>query len=210
MKIGIINYGTGNIYSIANALNELSASYVVINKYNEITQVDALILPGVGSFAESKKKLDKDHWTDQIIEAVTVKKKSLLGICLGMQLLADSSTEGAEELEVPGLGLIPGKVVHLSEIGCNLRVPHVGWNSVSTMKDDKLFKNISNNTDFYFVHSYVFSSTNNENVIAQSEYGVPFAVAISKDRTWGTQFHPEKSSKAGFLILQNFISHSLC
>jgi glutamine amidotransferase len=211
MKIGVINYGTGNIYSISNALNEIGADHIVINSPCEIYKADAIILPGVGSFFDSKKKLDENYWTEEIIEFVTNKSKALLGICLGMQLLADSSTEGLSNKVTHGLGLIPGSVDHLRAFGCNLRTPHVGWNSINlTQNHNPMFEKINDATDFYFVHSFVFSPINKDHLLATSEYGINFAAAVGKERIWGTQFHPEKSSKAGFLILKNFINFVSC
>ena len=210
MKIGIINYGTGNIHSISNALNEIGADQIIINSPTELHQVDAILLPGVGGFADSKTKLDSDHWTEEIIELVKYKNKAILGICLGMQLLSDSSTESSTNLEISGLGLIPGKVKHLSTLGCNLRTPHVGWNSINIIKKSILLEGLNNNTDFYFVHSYAFSPIDYNHIIATSEYGVSIPAVVRKDRVWGTQFHPEKSSKAGFILLKNFIKFISC
>ena len=211
MKIGVINYGTGNIYSISSALNEIGANHIVINSSTELSKVDAIILPGVGNFSDTKKKLDENYWTEEIIELVTNKNKALLGICLGMQLLADSSTEGLSNTVTPGLGLIPGRVDHLRAFGCNLRTPHVGWNSINlTQINHPMFEKIYDRTDFYFVHSFVFSPINKNHLLATTEYGINFAAAVGKERIWGTQFHPEKSSKAGFFILKNFIDFVSC
>jgi len=210
MKIGVINYGTGNIHSISNALNEIGANQILVNSPTELHKVDAIILPGVGGFADSKAKLDSDHWTEEIIEFVKIKNKALLGICLGMQLLADSSTENSTNTEIPGLGLIPGKVDHLSVFGCKLRIPHVGWNSINIINKSLLFEGLNNFTDFYFVHSYAFSTIDDEHIIATTKYGVSFPTVVRKDRIWGTQFHPEKSSKAGFILLKNFVKFVSC
>ncbi|MCX7259426.1 MAG: imidazole glycerol phosphate synthase subunit HisH [Burkholderiales bacterium] len=211
MKIGVINYGTGNIYSISSALNEIGADHIVINSSTDLFKVDAIILPGVGSFSDTKKKLDENYWSEEIIEFVTNKNKALLGICLGMQLLADSSTEGFSNTVTPGLGLIPGRVDHLRSFGCNLRTPHVGWNSINlTQINSPMFEKICDGTDFYFVHSFAFSPINTNHLLATAEYGINFAAAVAKERIWGTQFHPEKSSKAGFLILKNFIDFVSC
>jgi glutamine amidotransferase len=108
------------------------------------------------------------------------------------------------------LGFIPGKVDHLSTFGCNLRIPHVGWNSINIIDKSILFEGLNNNTDFYFVHSYAFSAIYDEHIIATTEYGVSFPTVIRKDRVWGTQFHPEKSSKAGFILLKNFVKFASC
>jgi glutamine amidotransferase len=211
MKIGIINYGNGNIYSISSALNEIGAEHIVINSSTELFKADAIILPGVGSFSDTKKKLDEHYWTEEIIEFVTNKSKAILGICLGMQLLADSSTEGLSNKVTAGLGLIPGRVDHLSAFGCNLRTPHVGWNSINLIQNNHpMFEKIYDGTDFYFVHSFAFSPINNNHLLATTEYEINFAAVVGNERVWGTQFHPEKSSKAGFLILKNFIDFVSC
>jgi len=210
MKIGVVNYGTGNIHSISNALNEIGADHIMVNSPTELNKVDAILLPGVGGFADSKNKLDSNYWTEEIIQLVKYKNKAMLGICLGMQLLADSSTESSTNTEVPGLGLIPGKVDHLSTFGCNLRTPHVGWNSINIVDKDILFEGLNNETDFYFVHSYAFSPIDEKHIIATTEYGISFPSVVKKDRVWGTQFHPEKSSKAGFILLKNFVKFISC
>jgi glutamine amidotransferase len=129
-----------------------------------------------------------------------------------MQLLADSSTEGASEgQDTPGLGFIPGKVRHLRSFGCTLRVPHVGWNSITrTRTDDHLLAGMPDGTDFYFVHSYAFAPTDPADVLATTDYGVPVTAAVRRGHVWGTQFHPEKSSRAGFQLLKNFIEGPAC
>jgi glutamine amidotransferase len=131
-----------------------------------------------------------------------------------MQLLATYGTEGAEatsERRVVGLDLIPGTVMHLPELGCELRVPHVGWNSIDPVSSSSgLFKGIPAKTDFYFVHSYTFVTDNASDVIATAEYGIKITAAVQRENVWGTQFHPEKSSRAGFTVLRNFIEACGC
>ena len=210
MKIGIVNYGTGNIYSISNALNEIGADQIIINSPSELHKVDAIILPGVGGFENAKNKLDSKNWSEEIIESINFKNKALLGICLGMQLLADSSRESSNNMEIPGLGLIPGRVNHLTSLGCNLRTPHVGWNSVNTLDKSMLFEELNNDTDFYFVHSYAFFPKDEKHILATTNYGIDFPTVVGKERVWGTQFHPEKSSKSGFILLKNFIRFVSC
>jgi glutamine amidotransferase len=210
MKIGIINFGIGNIHSLSNALNEIKTNYCIIESPSDLYKVDAFILPGVGSFTDSKKRLDENNWTQEIIEQVKFQNKAMLGICLGMQLLADSGTEGHSTTATPGLGLISGNVNHLSTFGCNLRTPHVGWNSINKIKKSSILENLNSGSDFYFVHSYAFTSTNQDHIIATTQYGIDFPVVIQKERIFGVQFHPEKSSKAGFLILKNFIKLTSC
>jgi glutamine amidotransferase len=129
-----------------------------------------------------------------------------------MQLLADSSTEGAKDGQAtPGLGLIPGKVSHLRALGCEMRVPHVGWNGITRSADaNHLLDGIPDGTDFYFVHSYAFVPQDSADVLATTDYGVHVTAAVRRGHVWGTQFHPEKSSRAGFRLLRNFITGPVC
>ena len=211
MRVGLLNYGVGNLGSVICALDELRIKSVVVNRAVDTHNNDALILPGVGSFAECKKILDNGGWSEAIREEVLAYEKPLLGICLGMQLLADFGEEGSSvDKQTSGLGLIPGRVVALSNIDCSARIPHVGWNSISKRGDDSLFDGIPDGTDFYFVHSYAFVPEAIEDLIAVTEYSVDVAAAIARGNVWGTQFHPEKSSRAGFRLLKNFIFGRQC
>lgn len=212
MRVGIIDYGVGNLGSMARALEELNVDSTLIQTVEEIDGVDRLILPGVGNFTECMQRLAAGNWVDAIRKAVTNQSKGLLGVCVGMQLLADYGSEGAEGTQgTPGLGLIAGRVEHLRNVGCGLRVPHVGWNSIKVQANDStLFRGIPDGTDFYFVHSYAFRPAEAANILATANYDVDFAVAVGSGRVLGTQFHPEKSSKAGFRILKNFAESPLC
>jgi len=213
MKVGIIDYGVGNLGSIARALESLGVTPVLVDNAMNLHTQDRLILPGVGNFTDCMHLLDKGGWTSALREEVITHNRPLLGICLGMQLLADSSTEGANDAEhgTKGLGLVHGRVMHLSKLGCNFRIPHVGWNSVSsTSGDNHLFQRIPDGTDFYFVHSYVFVAQKNCDVLATTDYGTPVAAAVGNGLVWGTQFHPEKSSRAGIQLLSNFLTGPIC
>lgn len=212
MKVGVIDYGVGNLGSMLRALEELRVSPVLVKRAIDLHFTDCLILPGVGNFAECVRMLDAGGWSSALRDAVLGLKRPLLGVCVGMQLLADSSSEGAREGQpVPGLGLIPGEVHHLQSFGCTQRVPHVGWNSIARSRsDDPLFDGISDGTDFYFVHSYAFLPDDNTDVLATTDYGVPITAAVRRGHVWGTQFHPEKSSRAGFRLLKNFIEGQAC
>lgn len=211
MKVGVLDYGVGNLGSVLRALEELRTTPVLIDRAIDAHQVEALILPGVGGFSDCKQILDKGGWTEAIREEVLVYKKPILGICLGMQLLADSGEEGAgSETPTPGLGLIPGQVLSLRKLGCSSRIPHVGWNSIVVRGGNGLFNGIPDGTDFYFVHSYAFVPTAEKDVIAVTNYGVEVAVAVARENVWGTQFHPEKSSRAGFRLLKNFVQGPQC
>jgi imidazole glycerol-phosphate synthase subunit HisH len=214
MKVGIVDYGVGNLGSVGRALEELRVSPRLVDRATDLHHMDCLILPGVGNFADCIAILRKGGWVDALKEEVIGYGRPLLGVCLGMQLLADESMEGGEcEVTegVRGLGLVPGRVEHLSVLGCRLRVPHVGWNSVTPVPmTSGLFDGIPTDTDFYFVHSYAFKPTDLADVIATTEYGVTVTAAVRRGHVWGTQFHPEKSSRAGFRLMQNFLAGSAC
>ncbi|HEC15252.1 MAG TPA: imidazole glycerol phosphate synthase subunit HisH [Sedimenticola sp.] len=211
MKVGVVDYGVGNLGSVARALEELRARPVLIDHVSDIAMADSLILPGVGGFKECKALLDAAGWTEALREAALVRDTPLLGICLGMQLLADFGMEGASDAAgTPGLGLIPGQVQSLISLGCAARIPHMGWNSVSWYPPSTLLSGIPSGTDFYFVHSYAFVAEDPGNIIAVTDHGIPVTAVIGKGRIWGTQFHPEKSSRAGLRVLRNFIEGASC
>ena len=207
MKVGIINYGIGNISSVAGSLNNIGVEYIIIKKENEFDLVDKLILPGIGNFKKCKEILDKKNFSLKIKEKVLKDKIPILGICLGMQLLASCGNEGSDENFTEGLNLIDGKVVSLKDLGSNLVLPHIGWNNIKIKNQSNLIKNIPMNTDFYFVHSYAYTQIEEKNIIAVASYGVEFPVLINYENIWGAQFHPEKSSRAGLEIIKNFIKN---
>ena len=207
MIIGIINYGVGNIGSVIGSINNLGFQYKVIENESEFDAVDRLILPGVGNFKKCKKILDSKNFTSRIKKKVLKDKMPILGICLGMQLLASYGTEGSKDNDFSeGLNLISGNIVSLKRLGSNLVLPHIGWNNIKIKQDNSLIENIPDNTDFYFVHSYAFSNVKENYVIAEASYGVSFPVIVNHKNVWGTQFHPEKSSAAGLEIIKKFIS----
>ena len=205
MKVGIISYGIGNVGSVVGCLNNLEVQYQIIKEKNEFNGVDKLILPGVGNFKKCKEILDEKDFTKIIREKVLIQKIPILGICLGMQLLAHLGSEGNENKLSEGLKLIQGNVESLKKLGTKCILPHVGWNSIKIKKLSSIIKNIPDNTDFYFVHSYAFTNIKEEYIIAEAKYGINFPVIIQYRNVWGTQFHPEKSSKAGQEIIKNFI-----
>lgn len=214
MKIAIIDYGVGNLGSLAKSIEELNFKSVLVDRPEDLRSANSIILPGVGNFAKCAKILKNRGWFKIILEEVNEKKKPILGICLGMQLLASNGFEGSSnqnEKGTPGLGLIPGSVINLRDIGCRSSIPHVGWNEVKFVNTEKnLFAGIPDNTDFYFVHSYVFIPKNSDHIIANTEYDVPIVAAVRNNHIWGTQFHPEKSSRAGLKLLENFINNQIC
>ncbi|UNK38223.1 imidazole glycerol phosphate synthase subunit HisH [Shinella sp. H4-D48] len=208
MNIGIIDYGVGNIGSIERALEELAVTGKLLTDPSQIMGVEKIVLPGVGSYTECMMRLHAGGWVDALQESVTEKRIPLLGVCVGMQLLSDFGAEGAaDEKGTPGLGFVPGTVLRMPASEQKLRLPHVGWNEVyHRSSGDTLFSGIPNGSDFYFVHSYAFIAENQDHVAAVSFYGTEFVAAVHNRNVWGTQFHPEKSSRAGFAVLKNFAS----
>lgn len=203
--IAILDYGMGNLKSVFNALDYLGQDAVVTSEKNIIHEAERLILPGVGSFGDAMQNLNEHGLTDIIHGEVREKKKPFLGICLGMQLLADTSYEYGLH---SGLGLIGGEVRPLDVEKSGLKVPHVGWNDIATQNvDSPLFKNLySQETSFYFVHSYHFVPARKENILATCDYGITFTAAVQKENVTGFQFHPEKSQDNGLQVLENFVN----
>jgi len=207
MRIGIINYGMGNLGSIQNALESLGADSFIMGSPDMLESADRIILPGVGAFAAAVKHLEEDQWIPGIKQAVVEQQRPLLGICLGMQLLLSSGDEGGH---CKGLGFIEGEVKRLQLKDASLRVPHMGWNEVDYTCDSPIFQNIPDQSDFYFVHSYAAIPVSDDDVIARTKYGGDFVVAIRRKNVFGVQFHPEKSSIPGRKLLQNFLEHQPC
>jgi glutamine amidotransferase len=207
MKVAIVNYGMGNLGSVRRAFEELGAEVVIANHPSALYDANRIVLPGVGAFAEGMAHLNQGGWSMALRDLVAEQGKPMLGICLGMQMLA---TEGHEGGVTPGLGLIPGQVSRLDELGCTLRIPHVGWNEVCHARMDVLFEGIPSAADFYFVHSYAFVPEQHDDLLASVPYGVDLTAAVRRNHVFGCQFHPEKSSKAGRRLLLNFLSYSSC
>jgi glutamine amidotransferase len=192
--IGIVNYGAGNIFSLTAALDRLNLKYGMINSEAEFDLYDRIIIPGVGHAGTAMQKL-----TDTgLVPKIKSLTKPVLGICVGMQLITDFSEEGSSNL----LGIIPVQTLKFKEAESK-KVPHMGWNQVSTQSENTLFTGIANDAYFYFVHSY-FIEFNPNFTIAFCNYGIKFAAAIQKDNFYGVQFHPEKSGEAGEMLLKNF------
>lgn len=199
--ISIIDYKMGNIKSIKNALSFLGVEHKVIDKCDDILNSDKIILPGVGSFKQAMDNINYMNLYEPIREVALKQKKPILGICLGMQLLADF---GEEDGGSEGLGLISGKISKLELKDSSLKIPHIGFNSVVARDDNNLFKNLNLSTDFYFVHSYHFIAENEKHVSSYCTYGEKFAASVEKNNIFGTQFHPEKSQSNGLIMLKNF------
>ena len=202
-RVGIVDYGMCNLDSVARAIEECGAVPVVTDQPKELESVHRLILPGVGAFPDAMKNL-RDRGLDQALrEQVLNRGIPLLGICLGMQLLA---TRGHEVTITPGLDLIPGEVIRLQPNGEDIRIPHVAWNEAHRATASPLFALIDRDKDFYFVHSYHLKPDHESDVLARTHYGAGFVSAVQRGIVYGVQFHPEKSQKPGFQLLRNFLT----
>ena len=207
MKIAIINYGYGNLHSVNQAFKkanndfDLNAEIEVTNNPNEINKADKIVLPGVGSFTDCLNAIRSiDGIYESLQEQVINKKKYFMGICVGMQLLADI---GYENEKNDGFGWVSGTVEKM-KVPLDFKIPHMGWNTIQ-FKNNDLFKDIDENSDFYFVHSYEFKTVD-ENILATTNYASKVTAAIKKDNIFGTQFHPEKSHRNGQKLIKNFIN----
>lgn len=196
--IAIIDYGVGNLFSLASSLKYLGLSYKLTSSAAELAAADRLILPGVGAFGDAAAKLKQSGLFEEVKRQAA--QKPLLGICLGMQLLFDKSYEFGEH---EGLGLIPGTVESLRPDlpRADLKVPHIGWNSLQIKADDPLFKYFKPGEYVYFVHSF-YAKNCAADTVATAEYGFPVTAAVHKGNVFGTQFHPEKSGDAGLRLLK--------
>jgi glutamine amidotransferase len=197
--IGILNLEIGNLRSVSQAVYELGYDISIVNSHKEFNDLTHLIIPGVGHFQTAINNLQQLNLVEAIHDFIALGKPTL-GICLGMQLLASLRHEGGA---VSGLDLIKGTVSKFED-NYALRVPHVGWNTVSFKRDHPVFKGVKNDRDFYFVHSYHFVCENEVNNYAVTEYGYPFSAIVGEKNLLGFQFHPEKSQKNGLLLLENF------
>ena len=197
--IAIIDYDAGNIKSVEKALHYLGEETVVSRDPQVLLSADKVILPGVGSFGDAMNNLNKFGLVP-VIRELTEKGTPFLGICLGLQLLFESSDETPG---VEGLGILKGKIVKIPPAP-GLKIPHMGWNSLHLQNDGRLFKGIPEETYVYFVHSYYLQAKEPEIVKATAQYGVPIHASVEKDNIFACQFHPEKSSKYGLKILENF------
>ncbi len=201
--IAVIDYGMGNRHSVQNALQYLGEDSVVCSDEASIVRSERIILPGVGAFGAAMDSLRQSGLLELLTREVIEKGKPFMGICLGMQLLAE---EGTEKGLNKGLGWIPGRVDRLQPDDPGLKLPHIGWNDIQILNEHALLKGLKKEKAFYFVHSYAFQLASPEHLLATSSYGGPFTAAVLKDNIFATQFHPEKSQKNGLLILENFCS----
>lgn len=199
--VAIIDYDAGNIRSVEKAVALLGDEAVVTRERDVILSADHVILPGVGAFGDAMEKLQGFGLVDVIREAVD-RKLPFLGICLGLQLMFESSEEAPG---VTGLGLLPGKILRIPEAE-GLKIPHIGWNSLAFPNQGRLFRGIAEGAYVYFVHSYYLQAEDPQIVTAVTEYGTTIHASVERDNLFACQFHPEKSSETGLKILQNFLS----
>lgn len=200
--IMIVDYGMGNVRSVAKAFELLGNNVVISSNPEDLIKADKIVLPGVGAFGEGMKNLNKLSLKEVLTQQVFEKKKPFLGICLGMQLIAKESEEfGLHK----GLGWINAKVKAFDVVDKKLKVPHVGWNNISLKKDNSLFKGIKEGAEFYFVHSFHMVCEDKNNIIATCDYGGEITAAVQHENIFATQFHPEKSQVKGLKIIKNFV-----
>ena len=197
--IAIVDYDAGNLKSVEKALAYLGEASIVTRDFKEIEKADKVILPGVGSFGTAMENVKKFE-LDKVVKEVTAEGKPFLGICLGLQLLFD----GSEESEgVEGLGILPGDIVKIPDKP-GLKIPHIGWNSLTLQNDGRLFQELETVPYVYFVHSFYLKAKEETMVKAVTEYSVNIHASVEKDNVFACQFHPEKSSTTGLKILKNF------
>ncbi|MBC27161.1 MAG: imidazole glycerol phosphate synthase subunit HisH [Rhodospirillaceae bacterium] len=208
MTVVIIDYGSGNLHSVAKAFEcqstKKKGAYVrVTNKPEEVASADRVVLPGVGSYGHCKEGLSAIDGLIEALEfAVLERVQPFLGICVGMQLM---STLGLEHVQNKGLNWIPGVVRPISVLDKSLKIPHMGWNGLETTCDHPIFDDLGPEADVYFVHSFHFEPDNDSDLLATVEYGDTVTAAVGRDNLIGTQFHPEKSQGAGLIVINNFL-----
>ena len=207
MNVTIVDYNSGNISSVINSFKEVAKDKVnieVTSDLNKIKSSDKIVLPGQGSFKSCFDALNSiNGLVETLNEFAITNKKPLLGICVGLQMFADL---GYEEIETKGLGWISGKVLKINNQNNKFKLPHIGWNEISIVKESKIFKDIEDKSHMYFVHSYEFVPKDKSVISATTDYSSNIVCSVEKENIFGTQFHPEKSDKIGLKIIANFIN----
>ena len=207
MNVTIVDYQSGNISSVINSFTEVAKSKVNLEVTADLTKIkssDKIVLPGQGSFKSCVDSLNSiTGLVETLNEFAITKKKPLLGICVGLQMFADV---GFEEIETKGLGWISGKVSKIDNQNGKFKLPHIGWNEIEIVKQSKIFKDITNKSHMYFVHSYEFIPNDKSVISATTDYSSKIVCSVERDNLFGTQFHPEKSDKTGLKIIKNFIN----
>ncbi len=195
--IAIIDYGMGNLRSVQKAFETVGIFPEIIDSEEELKKADAIVLPGVGAFADAMDNLDRMKLTD-VLKQEVISGKPFLGICLGMQLLF---TVSEEQGEFQGLDLLPGRV---RKMPAEAKIPHMGWNQIEIQQASPLLAGIPDGANYYFVHSYFVDPSRQEDILTKTDYNFKFASIVGRDNIFGIQFHPEKSSRLGLQILKNF------
>jgi imidazole glycerol-phosphate synthase subunit HisH len=202
-KITIIDYGMGNLNSVRRKFSRINVNAIISSNPSDLLRAEKIVLPGVGHFQHAIKNIIKIGLWEVLNEAVIVKKIPILGICLGMQLMARRSEEG----NIDGLGWFDADVVKFQvEDYMKYKVPHTGWNQIIRSKESLLMKEIPDLSEFYFVHAYHFRCNNPVDILNETEYEYKFTSAVEKENIFGVQYHPEKSHDAGELLLRNFVN----
>lgn len=202
METVIVDYGMGNLLSVQRAFEKCGSDAVISDNPLHLREAEHIVLPGVGAFPDAMGNLRSGGWIEELNRAVIEKNIPILGICLGMQLLADQGFEGTV---CKGLGFIPGQIIRFEASEKKERIPHVGWNDIELCREIPVLEGIANGTNFYFVHSYYFKPLHEEQTACVTPYCGTFTSVVAKDNIVGVQFHPEKSQKAGFRLLKNFL-----
>ena len=201
--IVVVDYGMGNIRSVSKAFEACGADVTVSSKPEDLKKAERIVLPGVGAFGDSMANLKKRGLVEPLREEILVSKKPYFGICLGMQILADT---GEEKGSHRGLGWLGGRTVMFQLPDPQLKVPHIGWNDIKVVKDGPLWAGLGRKLDFYFVHSFHFEPKNASDVAATCQYGIDFTAAVLHENIFATQFHPEKSQESGLRMIRNFLA----
>jgi glutamine amidotransferase len=199
--IAIVDYGLGNVRAFASIFASLSVPFVIATTPEQLGRASKAILPGVGAFDQAIRRLRQSGMREPLDKMVLQRKAPVLGVCVGMQILADRSEEGRE----PGLGWISGEVIRFRPApGSLMQIPHMGWNDVRALRPANLFRGFEGESPFYFLHSYLLQCQRQEDVLATTCYGAGFACAVARENIFGVQFHPEKSHEFGIRLLKNF------
>jgi glutamine amidotransferase len=200
LKVGVVQYGNGNVHAVMRALTRCSVDPIIVDKPEKISNCDKLIFPGVGHFKNAMDALVSGNWISALEKFAIEDKKPFLGICLGMQLLSEFSEEG----DISGLGWIHGKVIKMQKGDSTIKIPHMGWNQL-LKRNGTILQDVTGNDFFYFTHSYHWADVAAEEILCTTIYGTEIITGVKKENIWGVQFHPEKSYESGKKVIQLFL-----